>query len=276
MKSKLELFMSTDGRHAVANTVRREVTGTPLLLTLMGSHVLGIAGPDSDFDVRGIFIASTSLVLSLFPHPQTFNREEREFFIGTRSKTLPDGKSEIEDVRVDIDFQVHEIEKVFRLLLKGNGNIVEMLLSPLVIFENMAVDWKEIGRAFVTKRLANHYRGFFRSMKKRAAHNRGRKNVIYAFREIILGTMLMLTGEMIFDLHQLLDAYEATVGSAQIVRDALAGEEITDLDALEKEWNRMEELFDAALERSPLPDEPSEETIMDLNDTLLHFRTMFP
>ena len=87
----------------------------PLLYaTVHGSRLYGFDTPESDLDLRGCHVLPLEQVLGLQDGPETVTR-----------------KGELADAGVEL--VTHEVKKVCRLLLKGNGNVLEEVLSPLVL-----------------------------------------------------------------------------------------------------------------------------------------------
>lgn len=89
---------------------------TLLLAVVCGSRANGVASQRSDFDVRGIvvrpFVAYVTIV-------DTVRKED--------SFSLEDG---------DLDLQLWDIRKAMSLLATSNQRAVEMLFSPLVLFQD--------------------------------------------------------------------------------------------------------------------------------------------
>src|SRR5262249_4384547 len=81
----------------------------------VGAHAFGLAGADSDDDLRGIYLPPARLHWSLFKLP-----EQLEFADETRDEVY------------------WELEKFLRLALKANPNVLETLWTPLVVFADDA------------------------------------------------------------------------------------------------------------------------------------------
>ena len=88
------------------------------LVGVTGAHYYGFPSPDSDLDLKGIHVAPTREVVSLQPPPDSF--DHLGVFEG-----------------VEIDYTSHELGMALRLLLKGNGNILERILSPLQVLQEI-------------------------------------------------------------------------------------------------------------------------------------------
>ncbi len=76
-----------------------------------GSRAWGFASPDSDYDVRAVYVKPLDWYLGLGEKPSD-----------TLSAMLPD----------DIDVSAWELRKALRQMLKGNASFMEWLGSPIV------------------------------------------------------------------------------------------------------------------------------------------------
>src|ERR1035437_4223199 len=87
----------------------------PLLFaTISGAHLYGFPSPDSDFALRGAHVLPLEKVVGL----------------ELRDETVQDSRV-IEGLEMDI--VSHDVRKLFKLLLKKNGYVLEQLFSPLVV-----------------------------------------------------------------------------------------------------------------------------------------------
>ena len=160
----------------------------PLLYaSVHGSRLYGFDVPDSDWDLRGCHVLPTRQVLGLQEGPDTITR-----------------KAESEETGVEL--VTHEVRKLFRLLLKGNGNILEEALSPLVLVTGEFHDeLKEIAGQCISKAHAGHYLGMARQARS-VLDKPGRQEVKYAlhtYRALLTGIHLMETGELECNLRHL-------------------------------------------------------------------------
>lgn len=228
----------------------------PLFLCITGSHMWNLARPESDLDIRGIYVKPTEIILSLHPGKDTITE------YGILGK--------------EVDLTLYEAEKAFSMLLKHNGNIVEMLLSPTTFFMDDSVDWIGIAKKYLTKKLGNYYKGYYHSQRKRAMRNRGGKALVYTFREIYQGIWLMKHGEIIHDFKELKKNVESEFGPSPLLgkyedRDIWYKPLTEDqVRAFESEWESWLQIFEKERKNSPLPDNFDGYNI--LNDELLELR----
>ena len=142
--------------------LHRIIAGQPyplLFATISGAHLYGFPSPDSDFDLRGAHVLPLEKVVGL----------------ELRDETVQDSRV-IEGLEMDI--VSHDVRKLFKLLLKKNGYVLEQLFSPLVVHttpehaELKAICGAGIsstspnpllgrgGEGVITKHHAHHYFGF--------------------------------------------------------------------------------------------------------------------
>jgi len=152
----------------------------PMFLTVSGSHSHNLARPDSDIDIRGVYLDPTSQILSLHR-----------------------GKDTVEGSEGILDYQLYEFGKFLGMLLKGNGNMIRLVLSPTSLWWDQRVDWNSLVQKFITKRLRLYYRGYAESQRKRCMSQRGGKALIYTYREMFEGLSVMRLGFPIFDFKEL-------------------------------------------------------------------------
>src|SRR5260221_6397192 len=79
-----------------------------VFVTVSGAHLYGFPSPDSDYDLRGVHVLPPREVMGL-----DLRHETREVS-GVR-----DG--------LELDLVTHDVKKVFGLLLKKNGYVLEQL-----------------------------------------------------------------------------------------------------------------------------------------------------
>jgi predicted nucleotidyltransferase len=218
--------------------------GEVLLCGVTGSHLYGFPSPDSDLDLKGAHLAPTVEFLGLHSPPETFDRLEP--FQGT-----------------ECDYTSHEAGKALRLLLRGNGNMLERILSPIQLFDGEPLaELSQLARGAISKRCAPHYAGFFRGMCRE--HERSRppavKTLLYAYRVALTGTHLMKTGELVANLYDLAPEYGCP-DVLELISRKRAGPERGTLDDGEDtihrtRWPVLAQALEQAVESSALPEEP--------------------
>jgi hypothetical protein len=143
---------------------------------VVGSRAYGLASPDSDTDLRGVYLAPLDLVLSLGKPPGQLQNPEEEFCYW-------------------------ELEKFIKLALKANPNILECLYSPLVTFSTPLMDaLLEAREMFLSKMVYQTYNGYVLSQFKKMEgdlRNRGEirwKHAMHLIRLLISGTQVLERG----------------------------------------------------------------------------------
>ena len=133
-----------------------------------GSRAWGFASPDSDYDIRFLFVRPERFYLSVIP--------------GTEAIDLP--------LEGDLDAGGWDVRKAAGLLGKSNGALVEWLHSPIVYraapgfldrWRSVAVD------VFSPKASADHYRGLAKQMlhAKLSSPQVRAKDYLYALRSTL-------------------------------------------------------------------------------------------
>lgn len=218
------------------------VPGVAIQCGITGSHDYGFSSPDSDLDLKGIFLAPTRRVLGLHRPPESFDRLID--FEGT-----------------ECDLTLTEAGKALHLLVGGNGNVLERLLSTFQLYPGPELTaLQALARGAVSKRFSRHYQGFFRGMCKE--HERSdkprAKSLLYAYRVALTGIHLLRTGELIADLRALAPmlGYPDALGLVRIkVEGAEKGAVSPDVDATHRAaWPALEADLQRALDASPLPE----------------------
>ncbi|MFZ6179775.1 nucleotidyltransferase domain-containing protein [Nannocystis pusilla] len=223
------------------------VPGDVFQCGVTGSHDYGFSSPDSDLDLKGVFIAPTRSLLGLRRPNDAVER-----------LTVFEG--------LECDLSLTEVGRALSLLLAGNGNMIERLLTPFQLYESPEIEeLQALARGAVSRRFIRHYQGFFRGMCRE--HEREpaprAKSLLYAYRVALTGVHLLRTGELEADLRRLapLYGYDDALSLIRIkVEGAEKGAVSQEIDALHRAaWPRLEADLQAALEHSPLPDDPPNE-----------------
>ena len=213
-----------------------------LCVAVTGSHAYGFPSVDSDLDLKGIHVAATAALVGLAPPRDTVD-VITEF----------DG--------VEIDYTSHELGFALRLLVKGNGNMLERILSPFQVVRSDRREWLQgLTRAAVGKRFYRHYRGFFGRCQEecRKTPVRTAKDYLYAYRSALSGIHLLRTGECVLDVEVLAreHGFDAVPALLEHKRGGTELEPAADVARYEEDWPRLEVLLDSAHRESPLPDTP--------------------
>ncbi len=205
-------------------------------LGLVGAHAYGFPSPDSDLDLKGIHVVPAEALLGLRSPPETVDRQA---IVGG----------------MEIDFTSHEVAMALRLLLAGNGNVLERLVSPHQLVRGRIPEaLRRMARASVGTHFAAYYRGFFLRMRRDLSREEGRtaKTLLYAYRVALTGTHLFRTGEVVLDVRPLAERY----GHAEVPRLVAAKglEQATIPGGVdEAALDRLEAELERAVAASPLP-----------------------
>jgi hypothetical protein len=221
-----------------------------LVVALSGAHAYGFPSPDSDLDLKAIHVADTDRLLGLGSPDPTANRLE-----------IIDG--------VEIDYTSNELGAVLGGILAGNGNYIERVLGPLLVYTTS--DLEELAplvRGALSRKVHHHYHGFAHSQRKAVAEADipTAKKLLYVFRTALTGVHLLLTGELVTDV--VVTAREHGVpGIDELLTIKQAGERAAlapaDADAWKSRMTRAFELLDDARRRSVLPAEPANVAALD-------------
>ncbi len=238
----------------------------PLLFaTISGAHLYGFPSPDSDFDLRGAHVLPVEKVIGL----------------DVRDETLEDSRV-IEGLEMDI--VSHDVRKFFGLLLKKNGYVLEQLFSPLVVHstpeheELKSIADGKTGTGVITKHHSHHYFGFAETQWKLFDKERPRrvKPLLYVYRVLLSGIHLMRTGKIEANLVTLNEEFRLPYIPDLVARKSAGPEksklEDADVAFHESEYQRLRSELQVAHDASQLPELPSEEARVALNDLLLRVR----
>ena len=193
---------------------------------VLGSRAYGLAGDDSDTDLRGIYLPPAELHWSLYGVPgQLENVETQEAY--------------------------WELQKFLTLALKANPNILECLYCPLVEYASpLAEELLALREAFLSRLVYQTYNGYVLSQfKKLEADVRNRsevrwKHAMHLIRLLVAGIRTLREGTV--PVH---------VGP---YRDRLLAIRRGELDWGEvNHWRReLHREFDVAYETTELPERP--------------------
>jgi len=229
-----------------------------LFATVSGAHLYGFPSPDSDFDLRGVHLATPEEFLGLREFEETLDRT-----------FMRQGK--------EIDLVTHDARKFFRLMLKRNGYVLEKLLSPLTVRTGpLHEELIALGKGCITRHHVHHYLGFAHNQWKlfRKEQPPRVKPLLYTYRVLLTGIHLMRTGVLNanivelnseFGLDFLPDLIDAKIGGVEKQRLPEA-----DMDFYQQAFERLVSQLSDAGETSSLPDVPAAQA--GLNDLLIRLR----
>ena len=235
----------TQAQESVARRVldEEESRRRHLVVSLSGAHAYGFPSPDSDLDLKAIHIEPTTRLLGLSVPGQSASRME-----------VIDG--------IEIDYTSNEIQQALVGILGGNGNYIERLLGAIPLRETPALaELRPLVRRSLSRRAHRHYHGFATGQLREfeSAPDAPAKKVLYVIRTTLTGTHLLLTGEVVTDVTQLLDAY-GFEQARDLVATKRAGERVSLDSAGKSDWlkavGRAFDVLDDANARSILPPEP--------------------
>lgn len=231
----------------------------PLLFaTISGSHLYGFPSPDSDYDLRGVHILPVQEVVGLDTGAETIEISEVSSFL-------------------EIDLVTHDIKKLFLLLLKKNGYVLEQLYSPLILKTTPEhEELKEIGIDCITRHHSHHYFGFaatqWKLFEKEQPHRV--KPLLYIYRVLLTGIYLMQTGKIEANLIKLNEIFNLPYIPDLIAQKLTEAEKSTlsnvDLAFHQKEYERLRDRLQQAYELSTLPEAPTAKAA--LHNLLLRLR----
>ena len=214
-----------------------------LLCAVSGSHLYGFPSPDSDLDLKGIHLHPTRDLLGLGNTPETHDLTED--FEGS-----------------EVDLTTNEVGQALKLLLAGNGNMLERILSPFQAVDTPEkAQLQDLARGCLSKIFFKHYAGYFRGMQEE--HQRTNppqaKSLLYTFRVALTGVHLLRKGEVLPDLRKLADIYQMDFLQDLIRRKQQTAElvELSDADdqRCREQWPHLEEMLQESLAQSSLPDQ---------------------
>jgi uncharacterized protein len=235
----------------------------PLLFaSISGAHLYGFPSPDSDYDVRGVHLLPAREIVGLYTGPDTIEVSK-----------VVDG--------LEIDLVTDDLKKFCDLLLKKNGNVLEQVLSPLVIRTTPEhEELRAVAQQCITRHHAHHYRGFSENQWKLflKAEPRRVKPLLYVYRVLLTGIHLLRTGEVEANLTHLFQDFDLPFVPDLIARKQTEGEQATltdaDLEFHESQYTRLRQLLEDAFQSSTLSEFPAGRDA--LHDLLVRVRLSSP
>lgn len=226
-----------------------------LFASLSGAHLYGFESHDSDVDVRGAHVLEPAAFLRLVEPPDTYELMD-----------VVDG--------LEVDVVTYDLKKFCGLLLKKNGNVLEQLVSPLLVATTPEHDeLRELATRCVCRHHVHHYRGMTRNRRTAFENGYELKPLLYAFRAVLTGIHLLRTGECQPNLPAIASRYDAGFVDELIERKA-QGEHTTMAPDEAKRWRpeveRLLAHLDGAFEASTLPETP--QAAEEVDDFLVRVR----
>src|ERR1700722_8362304 len=215
-----------------------------VFVTISGAPLYRFPSPDSDYDLRGVHLLPLTNVVGLKIGQETVEKS-----------CIHDG--------LEIDLVTHDARKFFSLLLKKNGYVLEQVLSPLVVHTTPEhAELKEIAKICITRHHAHHYLGFVETQwklfqKENPPHV---KPLLYVYRVLLTGILLMRTGEVQANLGCLNESFKLPYIPELIERKVSGTEkgrlEKADLGFHQGEYERLRAELEQAYQESKLPEAP--------------------
>jgi len=121
----------------VDNLLKKNTDCTPIFIAIVGSYSYGLDLPESDIDLKGVYIQDLESILKEDKIGQTNNSQYKAQLGGNKKKNSVDNKEE-----KDITF--YEIGRYIELLSSNNPNILELLNTPedCIIYKHQI--WDEL------------------------------------------------------------------------------------------------------------------------------------
>jgi len=211
-----------------------------VVVHLSGAHAYGFPSPDSDYDLKAIFVAPTEQLLGFSPPKPAVDRLET---IGG----------------FELDYTANELAPVLAGIASGNGNYLERVLgASKLVGSALLEELAPIARRSLSRRVRGHYRGFATQQRRALEEKPTVKRLLYVLRTALTGIHALRAGEI--DPHvTTLAAHYRVEGVPALIEQKTRGER-TALDPAEaRDWSgRIEALLariDEEHDRSPLPEE---------------------
>ncbi len=227
-----------------------------LFVTVSGAHLYGFPSPDSDVDLRGVFLLPLPAVVGLHPPVETVTATFRQ-------------------AGQEIDLVAHDLKKFLQLLLNKNGYVLEQLYSPLVVEGGPELtELRTLARGAITRHVYHHYAGFARHQQQllAAAQPPTVKMLLYLYRVLLTGIWLLRTGEVEAHLPTLSQQFGLPFLADLIAQKRQEHADLpeTALAAHEAPLARLQAELEAAFATTALPNMPT--TSAALEEFLIRLR----
>lgn len=128
--------------------------GPTVVVHVAGSHLYGLATPESDLDLAYVFVQPTRTLLGLYPPGERALTHEGRI-AGPRR----------------VEYVAHEVGKFCRLLLQGNPTMVERLWAPPLAAAPEWLALREHRRLFLSQAVVRQYLGYLTGQMRRVGRN---------------------------------------------------------------------------------------------------------
>lgn len=238
-----------------------EIAAQPVrfvFVTVVGEHLYGCAGEDSDHDLRGCHVLPARDVLGL--------RAPSDTLAYTAHR---DG--------LDLEFLSNDLLRLALMLLKKNGNTLEHVFSPLVVRTTPDhEELKDAARACASTHMARHFASHAAMQWELGRDAPTVKAALFAMRALLAGTHLMRTGETESNLGRLGDHFRLPYLRDLVARKIGGGAgalvRSEDCPFLAAEYARMRDDLEEAARRSSLPPLPGDAARDRLDALLVRLR----
>lgn len=223
--------------------------GRVLLCAVSGAHMYGFPSADSDLDLKGIHLVPTRELLGL--RPSVAVHDLTAIYRG-----------------VECDLTTNEAGSALSLLLNGNGNMLERILSPFQLtLTDEVLELQELARRSVSRLFVRHYAGFFRGCQREHEREATAKTMLYSYRVALTGIHLLRSGTLEPNLTVLAPMF-GYHDVADLVALKQAGTEHgplpDDLDQHHRQrWPELERALVDAEAESSLPGEAPNAAVID-------------
>jgi predicted nucleotidyltransferase len=172
-----------------------------VLLVLGGSRAYGLAGPDSDVDLKGAAIPPAAHFHGL---RSTFEQADRAEDIAVFAGDLHPHEREAA-ARTKLEGTVYEIRKLLRLALDANPNVLDVLFcrdEEVRLIRDAGRELRAQRSLFLSQRCAETFTGYARAQLQRIKthpvepHGYNTKHGAHLVRLLRMGREILTTGEV--------------------------------------------------------------------------------
>ena len=212
-----------------------------LQAALVGARGSGFAGPTSPFQIKGLFVEPTENLVGLEDPPRSYN------WVG-----------EFENLR--IDFSTYEVGHGLRLLLRGDGSVLERLLAPLQLAQTPDVRaLADLASGAISQRFFAYYRNFGKGVIHRTGEDTrpSLNHLLAAYRAALTGIHLLREGRVELGLLPLARHYGVPEIQELVQRNrATPFAKLEDRGRWAKVLVKVHSRLEEAIDLSELPHEP--------------------